>query len=290
MAVEATRDAERAAVLEKPIWFESEGRELFGMLHRPNARRPRAVVVVVDSHLEYRLGPHRFYVRAARHWAERGFAVLRFDHPGNGESPGDEQYPHIDSFPIRPTVDAVDVARERTGAGDAVLAGLCKGARNALYAAAAVPDVRHLLAFGMPLTDVARTAFTDYLSRALDPRAWLRLLRGQSDLIRRILPAALGIGRNRIFAEPVYRSLSTLISRDARILFLFGRGDIFLPDFEEHFELFRARLTGMAERCEVELLADANHTFSRVSWQDAAIAASTAWLEGRFAASAEGLR
>jgi dienelactone hydrolase len=214
----------------------------------------------------------------------------------------------MDSFPVEPAVDAVEVLRERSGAPDVVLAGLCMGARNALYAASRSAGVRHLLAFGMPFSDatpdigvaaaqqsrtigtaVARARVSGYLERARDPRAWLRLLSGQSDwsVIRRVLPAALGIGRSRIFAEPVFLSLETLLRRDAHILFVFGTNDVFLPDFRDQFELVRSRLPARAAGCAVELIPDANHTFSRVDWQRHAIATSLAWLDRRFPAARE---
>lgn len=295
--------------MEQPIRFASAGRELFGMLHLPDAGRVRAGILVVNSRVEYRVGPHRFYVHAARRWAERGFAVLRFDHPGNGDSPGDEAYPHMDSFPIEPAVDAVDVLRQRAGTPHVVLAGLCMGARNALHAAAAAHGVEHLLAFGMPFSDTtpevgadaadresrtvgtatARDAVALYLGRALDPRAWGRLLTGKSNygVMKRVLPAALGIGRSRIFREPIFRSLQTLLGRGGEILFLFGTHDVFLPDFRDQFELVQPRLPEAGRGCSVEFVPDANHTFSRVAWQQTATQAALSWLESRFPAAAE---
>ncbi len=289
--------------MEEPIRITSGSNELFGMLHTPDAAPPRATILVVNSRVEYRVGPHRFYVRAARRWTEEGFCVLRLDHPGNGDSPGDEDYSHIDSFPVEPVVDAVDFLRAKTGDLDVVLAGLCMGARNALYAAARSRHVSHLLAFGMPFSDatpdigvgaqagsktvgtvVARNAMSGYFKRMTNPGAWRRFLTGKSDygVIKRVLPAALGIGRNQIFNEPVFRSLEDLLSRQGRILFLFGSNDVFLPDFQDQYALVKRRLPGGAVGCTVEFIPRANHTFSRVEWQESAIASSVAWLEEQF--------
>jgi alpha-beta hydrolase superfamily lysophospholipase len=99
---------------EEPSRLESGSNELFGMLHTPDDGPARAAIVVVNSRVEYRVGPHRFYVRAARRWADRGFAVLRLDHPGNGDSAGAENYTGMDSFPVEPVVDAVDFHREKS--------------------------------------------------------------------------------------------------------------------------------------------------------------------------------
>jgi pimeloyl-ACP methyl ester carboxylesterase len=289
--------------MEEPIRIASGSNELFGMLHTPDAAQPRAAILVVNSRVEYRVGPHRFYVRAARRWAEQGFCVLRLDHPGNGDSPGDEGYSHMDSFPVEPVVDAVDYLRAKSPDLDVVLAGLCMGARNALYGAARSRHVRHLLAFGMPFSDatpdigvgtqaesktvgmaVARNAMSGYFKRMTNPGAWRRFLTGKSDygVIKRVLPAALGIGRNQIFNEPVFRSLEDLLTRQGRILFLFGSNDVFLPDFQDQYALVKRRLPGGAVGCKVEFIPEANHTFSRVEWQESAIASSVAWLEEQF--------
>jgi pimeloyl-ACP methyl ester carboxylesterase len=292
--------------MEEPVRVSSGSNELFGMLHTPDEGPIRAAILIANSRVEYRAGPHRFYVRAARRWAERGFAVLRLDHPGNGDSPGDEDYPHMDSFPIEPLVDAVEFLRAKSDAPNVVLAGLCMGARNALYGAARSPSVHHLLAFGMPFSDatphvggeaneesravgtaVARKSMSGYLKRMTDLAAWRRFLTGQSDygVIKRVLPAALGVGRNRIFEEPIFRSLEDLLNRNGRVFFLFGSNDVFLADFRDQYALCESRLPGRAAGCKVEYVADANHTFSRVEWQQSAIEHSVTWLEEQFPTS-----
>ena len=291
--------------MEEPIRIDHGEESLFGMLHLPERQPVRAALLVVNSRVEYRVGPHRFYVQAARRWAEQGFAVLRLDYPGNGDSSGSQNYPHMDSFPVPPAVEAARVLQVRSGASDVVLVGLCMGARNALYAAAESEDVGHLIAFGMPFSDttphvtgeqgsaprtvgtsVARSTMGKYLERVRDPKAWRRLLSGQSDygVIRRVLPAALGLGRGQIFKEPIFRALDTLLTRGGRIQFVFGTNDVFLPDFREQFERVRGRLPKKGSGCETDLVPNANHTFSRVTWQREAIEHSANWLEQRFPA------
>ncbi len=273
------------------------------MLHNPNTVMPRAAILIVNSRVEYRVGPHRFYVHAARHWAKQGFLVLRLDYPGNGDSDGDALYSHMDSFPIKPALAAVSFLQERSGGLDMVIAGLCMGARNALYVAAASQSVRHLLAFAMPFSDatpdigrgdetetgtvgkaVARSVLSGYIARLSNMRSWSRFLTGKSDygVIKRVLPAAAGIGRNRIFKEPVFRSMETLLGRNGEILFSFGSNDVFLPDFRDQFALVKPRLPYEADGCSVEIIENANHTFSRLTWQDAAISNSSTWLERQF--------
>jgi alpha-beta hydrolase superfamily lysophospholipase len=72
----------------KPLWFGPEQRPLFGWLHTPADRRCRGGVLLASP-----LGIEGVSARYAyRHLAERltesGFAVLRFDYDGTGDSAG----------------------------------------------------------------------------------------------------------------------------------------------------------------------------------------------------------
>ena len=286
--------------MEELICFESQGAPIFGVLHVPDPSVSRGTgVVVVSSRVEFRSGPHRIFVEAARRWCEAGFHVLRLDFPGMGDSPGDQTYPHMDAFPTAPPLDALRSLQRRTEVRDVVLLGNCMGARNVLFAAREEPKVRHLVLLGMPFSNatpfyavdqeregarmgasVARTTLASYLKRALRPGAWRRLFAGQSEyrVMLRALGSWLGIGRGRIFEEPIYRSLRSFFARGGQALFVWGTQDVFLPDFQEEFGRVRATLPNVDSLAEIAFVEGANHTFSRVRWKAEAIDRVTTWL------------
>ncbi len=75
------------AVDERLVDFESGGEPLHGVLHEP-AGSPRGAIVFCHPFAEEKKCAHRTMVEAARACAEAGWAVLRFDQRGCGDSPG----------------------------------------------------------------------------------------------------------------------------------------------------------------------------------------------------------
>ncbi len=74
---------------ETPFFFELGNERLFGMHHRPagsDDAAPRRGVVLCHAMAEEKLWSHRVYVSLARELAADGFAVLRFDCRGEGDS------------------------------------------------------------------------------------------------------------------------------------------------------------------------------------------------------------
>lgn len=74
-----------AAVTEQPFFFELGAEQIFGFLHRPEAA-PKGGIVLCHALAEEKLWSHRVYVTFAREAAAAGYAVLRFDMRGEGDS------------------------------------------------------------------------------------------------------------------------------------------------------------------------------------------------------------
>jgi pimeloyl-ACP methyl ester carboxylesterase len=68
-----------AATLEEPVHIAGADGELFAIRHSPPGSVCGAGILVVDSRVEYRVGPHRIFVHGARRWAASGFHVLAMD-------------------------------------------------------------------------------------------------------------------------------------------------------------------------------------------------------------------
>ena len=64
---------------------------LSGSLHLPEGAHHRKVPLIVLLHgfVGSKVGEHRLFVKAARYFTEKGYAVFRFDFSGCGESDGD---------------------------------------------------------------------------------------------------------------------------------------------------------------------------------------------------------
>jgi dipeptidyl aminopeptidase/acylaminoacyl peptidase len=75
--------------VEIPLTFECENQQIVGILHLPNEKRKIPLVVLVHGRSANKLGTwSAFFVKAAREFSKNGFAVLRFDFRGSGDSEG----------------------------------------------------------------------------------------------------------------------------------------------------------------------------------------------------------
>ncbi|MBU8908009.1 alpha/beta hydrolase family protein [Desertibacillus haloalkaliphilus] len=75
----------------KNIQVDVNGKGLAGVLHVPNQNENNKVPVIIFVHgfVGSKVGEHRLFVKAARYFVDHGYAVLRFDFSGCGESDGD---------------------------------------------------------------------------------------------------------------------------------------------------------------------------------------------------------
>lgn len=76
-----------------PVWFGSESRPLLGWFNAPTGQRARAAVVICPGVGRDGLQPHYALRLLAEELAGRGFAVLRFDYDGTGDSAGSDSDP-----------------------------------------------------------------------------------------------------------------------------------------------------------------------------------------------------
>jgi alpha-beta hydrolase superfamily lysophospholipase len=135
-----------AAGRKQPIYFGEAGRPLFGFYHPPRGPQWRGVGVLMCNPIGTdQTRSDRVYRHLAERLAAAGFAVLRFDLFGTGDSGGD-------AFPagvVRSWIDDVRVAtdelRRRSGARATALFGLRLGASLAFQYAAESGAVESLV-------------------------------------------------------------------------------------------------------------------------------------------------
>lgn len=84
---------------EIPLVFRSAGQQIIGILHLPEAKRKAPLVVLVHGWSGNSLGVwNSFFVKSARAFAKSGFAALRFDFRGSGNSEGEFENQTISSM------------------------------------------------------------------------------------------------------------------------------------------------------------------------------------------------
>src|SRR5262245_46366645 len=130
----------------QPLYFGPPDRPLFGAFHLPHAACPRGVGVVLCNPFGHEeLHAHRSERHLAERLAAAGFAALRFDYEGTGDSSGDDRGEGRVAAWRESIGAAVKELRSRAEVAAVVLVGLRAGALLALFAAAEVGADRLVL-------------------------------------------------------------------------------------------------------------------------------------------------
>ncbi len=189
-------------VRERAVHIEADGVCLHGVLTEPASQVFSDAVVLLNAGATRAIGPNRLHVGLARDVARQGFAVLRVDQSGLGDSPAAPGHQAGVVYSDRAVDDvriAVDWLRQHTGLPKVQLAGLCSGAYHTFLSALSGMPLRaatmiNPLTFrwepGMSLDmddlqDLQRAADAAQSRKSVaDPGSWMRVLRGETSLLR----------------------------------------------------------------------------------------------------------
>jgi alpha-beta hydrolase superfamily lysophospholipase len=274
--------------------FEVQGED--GLIRRGILALPDSpvatVVVLLPAGLKYHVGPHRQNVKLARRFASAGFAVLRVDPLGLGESDG-----VLGPAPARVLWRAVEdgafiddvllacqALQARFPGARLVVGGLCGGAITAQLAAAAPPHaIQGVISIATavtlsaregeqrpPVSDaLARHHMKGYLRKLVSKDAWLRIVRGKSP------------NENPRFME----SFRALQAAGIEHLLIFGTGDNRWVEFQA--AVLQPHLNGVLDgkHYRVVTVANANHEIHFSPWQDQTAQFIGEWLDRHFPAS-----
>lgn len=172
-------------------------KSIVGVLSQSAGNPPppdRPIVVILNSGIIHRVGPNRMSVTLARTLAAQGFAVLRFDLSGIGDSePREDVLPPLDAAfaDIREVLDSLEAGK---GPIKVVLAGLCSGADHSALYGGSDPRVVGLVLLDPSVPRTRRYYINHYAPRLLRARTWSALVAGRHPLWQSL--------RNRLSGNP----------------------------------------------------------------------------------------
>ncbi|HJR70338.1 MAG TPA: hydrolase 1, exosortase A system-associated [Gammaproteobacteria bacterium] len=274
--------------IERPLVLRATGCRLVAILHEPAQPGPRGVLIVVGGP-QYRVGSHRQFVSLARHLAERGVPVLRFDYRGMGDSEGDA----IGFEGTAPDLAAaLDCLTRETKVASVVVWGLCDAASAALLHA--VRDERVVgIVLANPWVRREQSEARAYLkhyywARVTDLDQWRRLATGKVRVLEGVRDVARFLVR-RFSASAVDTSahagdfvagmLAGLESFRGKTLLILSGDDLTAAEFKD--EAARSvRWSAALKRPTVTRrdFPEANHTFSRDEWRTQVAVWTEQWM------------
>lgn len=254
------------------------GDGLVGVMTRPHGATSKNGVLLFNAGLTRHTGPFRLHVDLARTLAGQGFALLRFDQSGLGDSalPGKAAGERRQ----RETNAAMGLLAQEAGVERFVLCGLCSGADDAFHVGAV--DAR--VAGAILLDGVAYPTpgfwVRHALPRLLDFGKVLRFV-----MSRRNPAPSLSDFRDWPDRTKARTMLAAMVARDARLLFVFTGGAY-------HYFNHRAQLAASlgsaagAKQVGLEFWPEYDHTFFLRKHRNVLIKRVAAWMQSEFGTQA----
>jgi len=253
------------------------GEGLVGVVTRPRGAASKIGVLLLNAGLTRHTGPFRMHVELAQKLAARGFAVLRFDQSGLGDSavPGKAA---AGERRQRETDAAMRLLAQEAGVERFVLCGLCSGADDAFHVGAV--DAR--VAGAILLDGVAYPTpgfwVRHALPRVLDFGKVLRFL-----MSRRNPAPSLSDFRDWPERAKARGMLAEMVARDVRVLFVFTGGAY---HYFNHRAQLGASLGRAAQEKQVSLdfWPEYDHTFFLRKHRRVLLKRIAAWMDSEFGA------
>lgn len=283
-----------AAYDEQAVVFECGGSRLVGVAAIPEISADVGVLILVGGP-QYRVGSHRQFTLLARSLAESGFASLRFDYRGMGDSEGEKCGFDEAEDDISSAIDTL--LASAPGVTRVVLWGLCDAASSALIFAYRHPRVAGVILLNPWVHSGVyspQVKLAHYYRPAFAKRhQWRRLLSGQI----RLLPAFQELAQDSLALLGRFSNSSGRKSSDRSFIQLMLEGFeqfkhgilIVLSEADLTAREFSTLIANDAEwkaatskpAVTIKTLTGADHTFSQKPWKDDVSRLTIEWLRQR---------
>jgi pimeloyl-ACP methyl ester carboxylesterase len=266
-------------------------KSLFGILTMPDDDvkvEGAPISLILNAGIVHRVGPFRIHVDIARQLASKGFATLRLDLSGLGDSAARTGKIDIEDRALLDVSDAMDYLEQETGTNRFTLLGLCSGAYNAHRVA--VKDERIVgsvfmdgIVFRTPGYHIRR------FMRFFRPRFWRnafkrRMMQNSSNFD----PDATAFNESEFFdagmsRDEVVQELELMMKRKVQMLFLYTDGYDDIVGRQQFQEMYGLQPDG--GQLQVEYYPKSEHTFRLIENRRAACSRIAEWIVGRFGAT-----
>lgn len=272
-----------------PAVFECGGDALVGVISQPLVPLPLGLVIVVGGP-QYRVGSHRQFLLLAHAAASAGYAVLRFDCRGMGDSEGDPRGFENLLDDIGAAVDFI--VSTCPPVKRVVLWGLCDGASSSLLYVGSSKDERIaglclLNPWVRSQASLAKATMKHYyVVRIVQGDFWRKLFKGELKL-RSALKSLLKNIRESMETAPALASRMPFQKRMAfalrgfngATLCILAECDLTAKEFQDHIAGDSDWMLAMRNvNFQTLNIHGADHTFSSSEWRSKVERATLTWL------------
>ncbi len=277
---------------EQAIVFECAGDRVLGITAIPEVTAEVGVLILVGGP-QYRVGSHRQFTLLARSLAEAGFASLRFDYRGMGDSEGAKSEFDETEEDISAAIDAF--IESASGVTRVVLWGLCDAASSAVIFAHRHPRVSGLILLNPWVHNgeySPQVKLAHYYRPSLSKgNQWRRLLSGQISLLPAFIELAkdslallgkflLGSGRTSGSRSFVQVMLEGLEQFQHGVLIVLSEADLTAREFSTliaHDPAWKS--ASSKSSVTIHTVTGADHTFSQKTWQEDVSRLTIEWVK-----------
>jgi dienelactone hydrolase len=273
------------------VWFENEGERLCGVVTVPEGGRSDVAVVVLHGWAGYRIGPHQMLTKTTRQLAESGFASLRFDFRGRGDSEGPPGEANLATM-IADTEAAVDFVAQELDTDHVALLGICSGGEVAIGAGVQRELIDAMALWSVPIVAAepgrqrpkSRTwhHLKEYGRKLLRPETWRKIVTGnvRTDMVKKALVdgGAYETPEDNVKLGIDWHERFTTFP--GPILFIYGGND---PATEKSIAHYRDLCAAGGVKSDFHVVEGANHAFYSLAWEREVIAKTAEWLGERYA-------
>lgn len=256
--------------MEKQVIIPAGDQLLNGIMHLPCCTGQKNVPVIIICHgfISSKVGQHRVFVKAARELCQAGFAVLRFDFSGCGDSTGSYKDVTL-TKQIDETIKAIDFVTKQSNIDKTqiILLGHSLGGAIAAMVASIDRRINKLI-----LLSPVANPFDDIV-KIVGPDSYYRCL--QDGVVNY---QGFEVSREFFSSLSPINPLESIHLVTGEVLIIHGDGDIETP-LENAFlyqNVFKQRLKGS---CIVKVIRGADHTYSSPLYEKEAFVQILHWLE-----------
>lgn len=269
------------------------GKSLAGIIGEPDtpADQQLPAVILLNSGLIHRAGPNRIYVRLCRALAARGYTTLRFDFSGVGDSQLKLDSRSYEDRSIAEARAAMDFLQKARGINTFVLSGICAGADIAFHSACRDERVAGIIPIDLYTIPNNAYLMKLYRKRLLQPRSWLNLISGKSDILKSIRnkvwslltasksesPAAETADTSSGSIQKIIEGFQTLHEQKLPIFLVYSDGSPAYFNYQRNFISYAKQLSADG-LLQLEFIEYSDHGFTLLHHQELLEQAVCEWL------------